>query len=168
MLSILDFIILGIIAFSGIISIFRGFVREALSIITWILAFWVAWHFGQELSLLLTPYIRNAMLRYPAAFIGLFVLTMILGGLLNYLLAQLVDKSGLSGTDRVLGLLFGLLRGILIIGIMLLIMRLTPAPKQEWWTESRLVPVFMPLEAWLQSFLPKDQQSNYVMRTDAP
>ena len=142
--------------------------REALSIITWILAFWVAWHFGQELSLLLTPYIRNAMLRYPAAFIGLFVLTMILGGLLNYLLAQLVDKSGLSGTDRVLGLLFGLLRGILIIGIMLLIMRLTPAPKQEWWTESRLVPVFMPLEAWLQSFLPKDQQSNYVMRTDAP
>ena len=86
MFSILDFVILGIIIFSGVISIFRGFVREILSIITWVLAFWVAWHFSQSLAALLTPYLHNQMLRYPLAFIGLFIITMILGGLLNYLL----------------------------------------------------------------------------------
>lgn len=164
MLSILDFIILGVVAFSGIVSIFRGFIREVLSIITWGVAFWVAWRFSQPLSLLLAPYLQNPLLRYPAAFIGLFVVTMILGGLLNYLFGQLVDKTGLTGTDRTLGLLFGLLRGVLIVAVMLLVMRLTPAPKEPWWTGSYLVPMFSPLENWLQGFLPKDQQSNFVMR----
>jgi membrane protein required for colicin V production len=167
MLSILDFVILGIIIFSGIVSIFRGFIREVLSIITWIVAFWVAWHFSQALAAMLTPYIQNHMLRYPVAFIALFAMTMILGGLLNYLLGQLVDSTGLSSTDRTLGLLFGLLRGILIVGVMLLVMRLTPAPREPWWQDAHLVPVFMPLEAWLQNFLPKDQQSNFVMRQDS-
>jgi membrane protein required for colicin V production len=165
MFSVLDCVILGIIIFSGLISIFRGFVREILSITTWIISFW-AWHFSQSLAALLTPYLHNPMLRYPLAFIGLFIITMILGGLFNYLLGQLVDKTGLSGTDRTLGLLFGLLRGVLIIGIMLLVMRLTPAPKEFWWKESRLIPIFMPLEAWLQNFLPKDQQSNFVMKQE--
>jgi len=168
MLSMLDFIILGVIAFSAIVSIFRGFVRELMSIVTWVIAFAVAWHFGQSLVVLLTPYIHNPVLRYPIAFISLFVITMILGGLLNYLLGQLVDKTGLSGTDRVLGLLFGLLRGVLIVGVMLLVLRLTPAPQQAWWRNAQLLPIFMPVELWLQNFLPKDQQSNFLMRQDTP
>ena len=163
MLTVFDLIILGLIAFSAVISIFRGFVLELLSIVTWVVSFWVAWHFSQELSLLLTKYVHSASLRYPVAFMSLFVLTMILGALVNYLIAQLVDKTGLSGTDRTLGLLFGLIRGVLIIGVLLLILRLTPATEQGWWTHSKLVPAFMPLEQWLQDFLPKDQQSNFVM-----
>ena len=166
MLSVLDLIILGIIAFSAIISIFRGFIRETLSIITWIAAFAVAWHFSSALVIILNKWIHNPALRYPIAFISLFVITMILGGLVNYLLSQLVDKSGLSGTDRLLGLLFGLLRGVLIIGVLLLLMRLTPAPQEKWWKESQLVPIFMPIENWLQSFLPKDQQPHFVMRQE--
>lgn len=168
MLSILDFIILGIIAFSAIVSIFRGFVRELLSILTWVVAFWVAWHFGQALATIIAPYIHNQVLRYPIAFIALFVITMILGGLLNYLIGQLVDKTGLSGTDRVLGLLFGILRGVLIISVMLLVLRLTPAPQQSWWRQAQLLPIFMPIEMWLQNFLPKDQQSHFFIRQDNP
>jgi membrane protein required for colicin V production len=166
MLSILDFIIIGVIAFSALVSIFRGFVRELLSIVTWVISFWVAWHFGQVLAALLAPYVHNQVLRYPVAFIALFVITMILGSLLNYLIGQLVDKTGLSGTDRVLGLLFGLLRGALIVGVMLLVLRLTPAPQQAWWHDARLLPVFMPIEVWLQDFLPKDQQPNFFIRKE--
>jgi membrane protein required for colicin V production len=164
----LDFVILGLIAFSGIVSIFRGFVREILALVTWAIAVWVAWHFGSELCLILEPYIQSKVGRYLLAYGGLFVLTMIIGGLVNYLFSQLVDKSGLGATDRTLGLLFGLLRGILIIAVMLLVMRLTPVVKEPWWHQSRLVPLFAPVEVWLQDFLPKEQRSNFEMRNDTP
>ncbi len=163
MLNIFDFIIIGLIAFSAVISIFRGFIRELLSIVTWVVAFWVAWHFSSELAVILSAYIHSKSLQYPVAFIGLFVITMILGGLVNYLLGQLVDKTGLSGTDRSLGLLFGLLRGVLIVGVLLMILKLTPATEESWWQQSRLIPPFMPLEQWLQGFLPKDQQSKFIL-----
>ncbi len=168
MFTILDFIIVGIILFSGIVSIFRGFVRELFSLVTWVIAAWIAWHFGHQLTLVLEPYIANRMVRLPVAYGGLFIMTMILGGLVNYLLGQLIDRSGLTGTDRTLGLLFGLLRGVLIIAVMLLVVRLTPAPHEVWWKESKLIPIFAPFENWLQSFLPHDQQSNYALRNDTP
>jgi membrane protein required for colicin V production len=168
MLNILDFVILGLIAFSGIVSIFRGFVREILALITWAVAVWVAWHFGAVLCLILEPYVQSKVGRYLLAYGGLFVLTMIIGGLVNYLFSQLVDKSGLGATDRTLGLLFGLLRGILIISVMLLVMQLTPVIKEPWWHQSRLVPLFVPIEAWLKDLLPKEQRSNFEMRNDTP
>lgn len=164
MFTWLDYAIIIIIAFSAIVSIVRGFVRELLSIVVWLASLWVAWQFSTELAALLTPYIKHQALRYPAAFISLFVVTMILGALVNYLLGQLVDKTGLSGTDRVLGLLFGIVRGVLIVAIFLLIAKLTPLPKEEAWHDSRLIPAFDPLEKWLSSFLPENSKSNFVLR----
>ena len=164
MLTYIDYILLGVLVFSGVISILRGFVREIMAILTWIVALWVAWHFYSLLAALLTNYISKESLRAPAAFLILFVVTMILGGLVNFLIGQLVDKTGLSGTDRILGLAFGLLRGVLVIGILLMIVRFTPLTQMPVWRESRLVPAFMPVEKWLQDFLPKDMQSNFVMQ----
>lgn len=165
MLTYIDYLVLTILAFSAIISIFRGFVREMMAIVSWVVSLWIAWHFYSDLAILLNPYIEKAALRLPAAFLILFVVSMILGGLVNFLCGQLVDRTGLSGTDRILGLGFGLVRGVLVIGILMLVVRLTPLTDQPAWHESRLLPAFAPVEKWLQSFLPKDMQSNFVMLT---
>lgn len=163
MLTYIDYILVGILLLSALVSILRGFVREIMAIVTWVAALWIAWHFYASLAVLLADTIHKPALRLPVAFVILFVVCMILGALVNFLCGQLVDRTGLSGTDRILGLGFGLLRGVLVVSVLLLVMRFTPLPEQSAWRESRLVPIFAPIERWLQDFIPKDMQSNFVM-----
>ena len=162
-MTYIDYIIVAIMAFSCVISLFRGFVREAMSIVSWLAALWVAWHFYSVAAMFLTDYISKESLRGPVAFVALFIITMILGSLVNFLFGQLVDKTGLSSTDRILGLAFGLVRGVIVVGILLMLMRFTPISSMESFQHSQLVPVFVPIENWLHSFIPSDMQSNFVM-----
>lgn len=149
-----DYTILGVVGFSTVVSLARGFVRESLSLITWVIAFWVAFNFATQLATLLTGYIQSPSLRILAGFGILFVATLILGAIVNYILGQLVDKTGLSGTDRVLGLVFGAARGMLVITVLLMLARLTPMPEEPWWEASLLISYFHPLEIWLHGVLP--------------
>ncbi len=151
-----DYAITAIIVLSIIVSLVRGFVREALSLITWALAFWVAFSFSSILATLLTNYIHSASLRQIAAFGILFLITLLLGAFINYLIAQLVDSTGLTGTDRVLGIVFGFARGALVVSLLLMMASLTPMPQEQWWKASLLIPQFQPIEAWLHSLLPKE------------
>ena len=114
----IDYIIIGIIAFSILVSLLRGFVREVLSLGSWIVAFIVASQFYPYLAAYLTQ-IESMYVRNGTAIAILFVLTLIVGAIVNYVISQLVDKTGLSGTDRVLGAAFGLVRGALIVAALL-------------------------------------------------
>jgi membrane protein required for colicin V production len=158
-----DLIILGIIALSALISLFRGFVREALSLISWILAFWAAIIFCHPVSDFLTKYIESPTLRLIAAFAGLFFITLIFCTIINFLIGKLVDRTGLSGTDRMLGVVFGIARGLLLVAALLLVAHLTPMPEEEWWKGSLLIPQFEPLEQWLQGFLPKSVNDKFQL-----
>ena len=102
----IDYIIIGIIAFSILVSLLRGFVREVLSLGSWVVAFIVASQFYPYLATYLTQ-IESMYVRNGTAIAILFVLTLIVGAIVNYVISQLVDKTGLSGTDRVLGAAFG-------------------------------------------------------------
>jgi membrane protein required for colicin V production len=84
----------------------------------------------------------------------LFIGILILGALVNYLFSQLVERTGLSGTDRLLGLVFGVVRGLLLIGILVLLGNISEVSKAPWWTSSQLIPQFQPLAHWLQGFVP--------------
>lgn len=152
--SWVDYIILAIIGFSTVISLVRGFVREALSLVTWGIAFWVAFSFASQGAAFLTNYIQSPSLRLLASFVILFVVMLIIGAIVNYILGQIVDKTGLTGTDRVFGLLFGAARGLLVVTALLMVARLTPMPEEEWWKASILIPYFHPLEVWLHDLLP--------------
>lgn len=163
MLNWADYAIIGIIGLSVIISLVRGFVREALSLVMWGVAFWVALTFSEALASLLINIFHTPSLRMMAAFAILFVITLLLGALINYLIGQLVDKTGLSGTDRILGVVFGFARGTLLVTVLLMLARLTPLPQDPWWKDSMLIPHFYPIEVWLHGLLPQSVSQHIVL-----
>lgn len=150
-----DYVIIGIIGLSALISLVRGFMREALSLVVWILAFWVAWTFFRELAQHLT-WFSVPSVRLGVSLALLFLVTLMVGGLVNFLVGQLVDKTGLTGTDRLIGMLFGAARGILLVTLLILLAGLTPLPDDPWWKSSQLIEYFQELAVWLKTFLPED------------
>ena len=157
----IDYVIIGIIALSAIISIVRGFVKEVLSLVAWILAFWVALTFSPQFYVLLSDYISTQSISLFTAFSGLFIVTLILSALVNNLIAAIVVKTGLSGTDRMLGVLFGLLRGVAIVTLLVLLAAATPMPNDAWWQNAVLIEHFEKLAIWVRQFLP-DGLAQYV------
>lgn len=151
-----DCAIIAIIGFSVLISLMRGFVREALSLTSWIVACWVSITFSSILAELLKTYIKDQYLAIGVAFFLLFATTLIIGTLISYLIAQVVQVTGLRGTDRLLGVLFGFGRGVLLVAVLILFAGMTHFTQQPWWTSSVLIPQFKPLALWLVGFLPKE------------
>ena len=98
----IDYAIIAVIAFSSLVSLIRGFVREALSLVTWGCAFFVASHYYTYLSVWFTGF-EDELVRNGIAIAVLFIATLIVGAIVNFVIGQLVEKTGLSGTDRVLG-----------------------------------------------------------------
>lgn len=148
-----DWTIIAVIAVSSLISLKRGFVKEALSLLTWIVAGAVAWMFGGALSQHLGAYIETPSARVIAACIILFVATLMVGALVNFLLGELVRVTGLSGTDRFLGMVFGAARGGLLVVVAVGLLSLTPVPADPWWRESSLLPHFLMIADWSKNLI---------------
>ncbi len=162
-----DCAIVGIILISILISLVRGFVREGLSLITWIGAIWIGIHFYQHVSIWLAPHISSVPIRMVAAFGVLFISTLLVGSILSFIFVQFVKKTGLSGTDRTLGIVFGLARGIIIVSIALLIGEMIFPPghssEAKALEQSRLASQFKPMMHWLKEFLPEAPEPTKVM-----
>lgn len=149
-----DWIIIAVIILSGGISVMRGFVKEAISLATWVLAAWIALAFAPELSLLLPTSWDSQTFRWIVAAVALFMTTLLVGGLANFLLSTLVERTGLSGTDRALGVVFGILRGVAIVSVVVLLAGQTSFREESWWRQSRLKGYFGPIAEWMQGHYP--------------
>ena len=145
-----DIVIPGIIIISALISLMRGFVREALSLIGWLAAFWVALTFSAPLAQEFLMSIGIPSVRMVVAFILLFVVTLVLTAIVNRLAGQLVKRTGLSGTDRMIGMVFGIARGVVLVAVLVMMAGMTTLPQDPWWQESQLIGVFEQLAVWLQ------------------
>lgn len=153
-LNWVDYTIIALLGLSVLISLFRGFIKETLSIITWGLAIWLSLLFSNLVSGMLSHSIENEMLRHLVAFASIFVSILILGAVFSFFLSSLVKSTGFGGTDRILGVAFGLARGVLITALLLVVVNLTSFQGQSWWKNSVLIPQFKPVMVWLEGYIP--------------
>jgi len=157
----IDLLIIAIIAVSAVISLIRGFVREAVSLATWVAAFALAWFFFRTLAVYLERWIEVPSLRLGVAYCAIFLVVLLLGAVLNWFMKTLVDTTGLSGTDRLIGIFFGVARGALVVAVLVLLAGLTPFPRDSWWHASQLIPYFQETALWLKGYLPDDIAANF-------
>ncbi|MGB7550609.1 MAG: CvpA family protein [Chromatiaceae bacterium] len=144
-LNWIDAGILGLIALSALIGLGRGLVRELLSLVIWSLALLLAWRLYPLLEPELAPWLPGDTSRAAAAYLLTALGLVMVGGLVGYLLTSLVELGGLGGTSRLLGALFGLVRGALIIAMLAFLGALTPVADQAVWQDSRLIGRFQVL-----------------------
>lgn len=149
---IVDYLLLAAFVVSLVIGYFRGFFREALSLINWGLALWLAWRFSGVLDPVLAS-VSSPALKLWVGRILVFIGALLAGALLSRLVALLVHKTGLSGTDRTLGMVFGAGRGVLVIGVLVIAFQLLEMDREAWWQDSVIVPRTAELTAALREYM---------------
>lgn len=150
-----DLVIVGIIALSVLTGLIRGFVKELIALLVWILAIWIAFNYSQSLDPWLQKYIQDKTARTVTGFILILVATLIAGGIVNALLSFILKKSGLSGTDRILGMGFGFIRGVFIVALIMVVIKMTSMPYEQYASNSRLYAKFDPAVNWLYGLMPE-------------
>lgn len=157
-----DIVVFVIIGISALIGLFRGLIKEAISLATWILAIWAGLSFASKFGQMLPFQVGDQTVQMVIAFAILFIIILLVGGIANYLAGQLVDKTGLSGTDRTMGLVFGMMRGALIVAVIVLLAGLTNMPDEEWWQQSMTLPYFNDVAVWLRDLLPDSLAQHFT------
>lgn len=152
-----DWTIIAIVGISCVISLLRGFVKEAVSLASWVAASFIAIAFHERLAAVFARWISTPSIRTVLAFAALFVLTLLIGAIVNWLVHQMVAGAGLSGLDRLLGMVFGAVRGLLIVLalVVFLPMALPEMRQDHWWHQSRFIPFFESGEHWARASFPE-------------
>lgn len=159
-----DLVILGMIFLSILIGLVRGFVRESISMVTWVSAVVLAVVFTSTLGEYMT-FTKIPLVRMIAAFTIIFVGTIFIGAIVNFSIGSLVSKTPFTIPDRILGSFFGLLRGIVFVTILVLLGGLTSFPEAEWWQGSYTMGRFQNMAVWLKDQLPEDYAKGFNFPT---
>ncbi|WP_058554207.1 CvpA family protein [Thiohalocapsa sp. ML1] len=151
-----DYVIIGIIALSAIIGLARGLIREVLALGVWIAALLAAWFFYRPVAEQLSPWLETPSLQMGAAVVLIVLGVLIVGAIIGWILAMLVDKTGLTGTDRLLGMVFGAGRGAVVVALLVFLASLTPIVQDPWWAQSELLPKFQLLADAMLDLVPPE------------
>lgn len=155
-MTVFDYAVLLIIGLSVLLGVIRGMVREVLALAGWVIAFLVANVFAADLAPLLPAAVSGESLRLLVAFAALFVITLLITGLVSVLASELVKSLGLGVVDRVLGVLFGLARGLLIVMVAVLLAGLTSLPRQPFWRQAALSGPLETVANGIKPWLPRE------------
>ena len=154
-----DYLILAILGISMVASLMRGLISEVMSLAVWALALWISATTSGAFAGKFLAGIEQSAVRLGTAYIAIFLLVLVLGGILTWAIRRIITKTGLSGTDRWLGALFGFTRGLLIVFSGVIFAGFTTIPEQPLWQESVLLPPAQSAVRGLSQFLPKSVHS---------
>ena len=140
MMKSADYWVVAIVLLIAIIGLMRGFLREVVAVITWLLALFIAWHFGAGLAPHLGGLLADEPVRPWAARAILLVLVLFIGSIAGMFIGHFVRLSIFSATDRFLGFALGLVHGAVVLGVLVIICQLMRLDGERWWQESLLVP----------------------------
>lgn len=135
-----DYLIIALLVFSSVAGLMRGLLREVISLLTWVLAVWLAWEFASVLE----PHLGGALsadaVRPWAARTIIFVGVLLVGSAVGAVIAHFIRLSIFSGLDRALGIFFGLLRGAVVLGVLAIACHALRLQAEPWYQGSTLVP----------------------------
>jgi len=149
-----DYAIIVVVGLSVITGLMRGFVKEIIALGIWIIAIWIGFKYSPVLSASLKPYFPDNTLRGILSFVALLLGVIVVGGLLNMLLSLILNRSGLKGTDRLLGMGFGFVRGTFIVALLIGVINLTSLAQDTYFKHSKIYARFVPASTWMFSFMP--------------
>jgi membrane protein required for colicin V production len=153
-----DIAILAIVGISAVLSLLRGLVREVLSLAAWVIAFWVARTFNPVAANWVSGWVRMPSGQWLLGFGLLFFGTLLAMGVINFIITRIVAATGLTATDRLLGVIFGVLRGVAVVTLLVFLAGFTPMTKDPWWAQSMFVPKLVPAAHWLRAKIPPEIQ----------
>ena len=139
-MTAVDYVILLLALLSIAIGVWRGFMTEALSLLTLLAAIGLAWLFAPSVESHLGEWAAAGEVRLWAARFVIFVVVLALGGLAQWLARKLIRGTGLTSVDRTLGAIFGFLRAAVVLGLVVLVLQFTELDQEPWWQDARLRP----------------------------
>jgi membrane protein required for colicin V production len=140
LLQTADYVVIAILVLSGVVGLFRGFLRELIAVVSWVVSIWAAWTFGPDLAPHLGGVLSHAPYGLWAARAIILVGLLFVGAGLGIVIAHFVRLSMFSGMDRFLGFLFGLLRGVVAVGLLVILGDALQLHGEGWWRSARLLP----------------------------
>jgi membrane protein required for colicin V production len=146
-----DYIIITIVIVSAVTGLVQGLLREVFALVTWVLAVWLAWKFGP----LIEPHLGGALRQAPYGLWAgrgiVFIGVLVVGGIIGAIVNHYVRLSIFSGLDRLLGFGLGLLRGVVIVGVIMVLAQQVKLDGEAWWRKSSLLPRLQPVASLLRS-----------------
>lgn len=148
-----DYLILGVLLASMLLGMVRGFVREAIGLLAWLGGVWLAWRYAPLLEPELGGLIGDPPVSTWAARVLIVLAVLVVGWLVAGVLSYALRHSGLSLlVDRLLGMLFGVMRGAVVVAVFVLLGQFVELHRVDWWTDSQLLPYASELAGWIQTF----------------
>jgi len=156
-LATLDLFIIGAIGASAVLSLFRGFTSEFLSLLTWLFAICLPFYYTEQFTAFLPASIESESARWFISAAALFVGSLMFGGAISFLIRKVIGSTGAGLIDRFLGSGLGAVRGVLLVALVALVATSFPTiPRERWWNESKLLPMVLIVSKFMHGQLPEN------------
>ncbi len=147
-------ILIGLVVLaSTLFGLMRGFIREAVALVFWIVGLWAAWTLGYLIEPYLGGYLAEPNVRPWVGRALVLIFVLVLGHLIGLTLSYFMRGVGLGVIDRLIGMLFGILRGMVLVGVMVIFGELLHMNSEPWWHHSKLIPIGETLGDWLRAMV---------------